>query len=296
MRAARSFAVAGVVLLVVGGGLLAIHWGWRKYQRLVSPRAVSIASATRPWSSPAGSLASDQSLPAEPPMPRIRAARELQNPAPPTAASVERGRRVFLDYCASCHGIAGHGDGPIAKNSILPPSDLPAIVGKYSDGYLYATIRYGGAIMPPLGSAIPPAERWDVVNYLRSIATPVEQESAMPDTARTPAPPAPESPAQASDGGPQQLPAGDPARGKDIFEAHCALCHDPTSDVEIVGPGLKGLFQWPSHELSDGTQHASHGVEVIRNQIVEGGGAMAPMGASISEEELADLVSYLQTL
>jgi len=36
---------------------------------------------------------------------------------------VERGRALFGDYCASCHGPTGYGDGPISRalNSPLRP-------------------------------------------------------------------------------------------------------------------------------------------------------------------------------
>jgi len=63
-----------------------------------------------------------------------------------------------------------------------------------------------------------------------------------------------------------------------------------------VGPGLKGLFQRPPHKLSDGTEHAAHTAAVIRQQIVEGGGAMAPVGAEFTDQEIADLIVYLQSL
>ena len=37
------------------------------------------------------------------------------------------------------------------------------------DGYMYATIRSGGIIMPSYGHALSVAERWDIVNYLRHL-------------------------------------------------------------------------------------------------------------------------------
>lgn len=89
---------------------------------------------------------------------------------------------------------------------------------------------------------------------------------------------------------------GDPAKGKEVFEASCALCHNADSEEAKIGPGLKGLFQWPPHKLSDGTEHKEHTVEIIRKQIVEGGGAMDPVGGSFTEQELSDLIAYLHTL
>ena len=89
---------------------------------------------------------------------------------------------------------------------------------------------------------------------------------------------------------------GDAANGKGIFEENCAICHNADSDEAKVGPGLKGLYHWPPHKLSDGTEHKEHTDEIIRKQIVEGGGAMAPVGGSLSDQELADLLAYLKTL
>ncbi len=94
----------------------------------------------------------------------------------------------------------------------------------------------------------------------------------------------------------RQRSAGDPAKGKEIFASKCEVCHNADSRDAKVGPGLKDLFHWPAHTLSDGTEHQQHNEEVIRKQIVEGGGAMDPVGASLSDREIADLIAYLQTL
>jgi mono/diheme cytochrome c family protein len=37
------------------------------------------------------------------------------------------GREVYLRHCASCHGDAGKGDGPVAASLRRPPSDLTTI-------------------------------------------------------------------------------------------------------------------------------------------------------------------------
>ena len=88
----------------------------------------------------------------------------------------------------------------------------------------------------------------------------------------------------------------DAAQGKQIFANKCAVCHDADTRDTQVGPGLKDLFHWPAHSLSDGTVHQQHTVETIRKQIVEGGGLMEPVGASFSDQEIADLIAYLRTL
>jgi mono/diheme cytochrome c family protein len=88
---------------------------------------------------------------------------------------------------------------------------------------------------------------------------------------------------------------GDAAKGKEIFEENCAICHEVT-DQDKVGPGLKGISKKGPHKLSDGTEHKDHSPGVLHKQIVEGGGAMPPVGASFSDKEIDDLIAYLTTL
>jgi mono/diheme cytochrome c family protein len=97
----------------------------------------------------------------------------------------------------------------------------------------------------------------------------------------------------------QESHKADAAKGKQLYETNCALCHDPTAERASkakIGPGLKGVSKWGPDTLSDGTEHKDHSAEVLRLQIVKGGGQMSPVGASFSGEDLDDLVAYLQTI
>ena len=42
----------------------------------------------------------------------------------PDTAVVESGRNLFATYCASCHGITGRGNGPVAEELRQSPADL----------------------------------------------------------------------------------------------------------------------------------------------------------------------------
>ncbi|MBI3003543.1 MAG: cytochrome c, partial [candidate division NC10 bacterium] len=88
-------------------------------------------------------------------------------PVAPTPASVENGERLFLIYCALCHGADARGGGPVATKFVPPPDLTLELFRQRTDGFIYATIRDGGALMPPQGEALSPRERWDVVNFLR---------------------------------------------------------------------------------------------------------------------------------
>ena len=44
---------------------------------------------------------------------------------------VSDGHRYFLRYCASCHGLDGLGDGPVAKSLSTPTTNLRKLGDKY---------------------------------------------------------------------------------------------------------------------------------------------------------------------
>jgi mono/diheme cytochrome c family protein len=42
----------------------------------------------------------------------------------PSYAQRFNGKNEYVNHCASCHGISGKGDGPVAKALSQPPTDL----------------------------------------------------------------------------------------------------------------------------------------------------------------------------
>ena len=167
MRRAKILTVMGrnvltVALILFLGTGLAYGWPWSTDM----VRQPSVKRQTAPRVSPAESVPIQGK---EPSMDRIEAGKKLQNPVEATAASVENGKRLFNTYCASCHGPEARGDGPVAKKFIPPPDLTLQVFRQRPDGFIYETIRNGGPLMPSQGEALLPRERWDVVNYLRSL-------------------------------------------------------------------------------------------------------------------------------
>src|SRR5688500_15011176 len=72
--------------------------------------------------------------------------------------------------CSSCHGTSGKGDGAAA--AALPPPKpadwTSAKVQKETDGELFWKISNGRGAMPPW-KHLPENERWELVNYIRSL-------------------------------------------------------------------------------------------------------------------------------
>lgn len=95
-----------------------------------------------------------------------------ENPMPGDEASIVRGQELFAIHCQMCHGQTGEGTGPIAAFLIkFKPANLTTdIVQAKSDGSIFMTITNGlEGRMPPLNENLTVSERWDVVNYVRTL-------------------------------------------------------------------------------------------------------------------------------
>jgi mono/diheme cytochrome c family protein len=98
-------------------------------------------------------------------------------PVPVTESLLHRGRERFEIYCAPCHGLAGYGDGIVARRAErlqegtwVPPSSMhDATVLVRPVGHLFNTITNGIRTMPSYGSQIPVDDRWAIVSYVRAL-------------------------------------------------------------------------------------------------------------------------------
>lgn len=98
-------------------------------------------------------------------------AAKLPNPVKATPESIALGQRYFTTFCVPCHGDGGKGNGLVSAK-FVPSPDLtsPDLHKARTDGYWYSYLSVGGAVMPSYGEALSPAERWQVVNYVRTLA------------------------------------------------------------------------------------------------------------------------------
>ena len=108
---------------------------------------------------------------------------QLSTNAPAASqASIEKGQKLFQEVqCWKCHGQEGRGDGPSAfdlkdklGNKIFP-ADLTKpwnFRGGASAPDLYRTVVTGltGTPMPSFADALKEDERWDLINYVKSLA------------------------------------------------------------------------------------------------------------------------------
>jgi mono/diheme cytochrome c family protein len=93
------------------------------------------------------------------------------NPTEADEASLTRGAELFAIHCKMCHGPTGQGTGPIAPFLANKPANLTSeVVQSKSDGSFFLTITNGiVGRMPPLNENLTVPERWDVVNFIRTL-------------------------------------------------------------------------------------------------------------------------------
>ena len=86
-----------------------------------------------------------------------------------TVKGVGNAKKTAETNCQSCHGPSGKGDGPAAAALTPKPADwTSARVQKETDGELFWKISNGRGPMPPW-KHLPEKDRWELVNYLRTL-------------------------------------------------------------------------------------------------------------------------------
>ena len=100
-------------------------------------------------------------------------AASLGNPVQPTTEAISAGRAIYRERCAACHGDRGRGDGPAGVTLEPKPADLVLHVPQHTDGELYYMVGVGfpQSAMPAWRSALSEQERWELVHYLRVLAS-----------------------------------------------------------------------------------------------------------------------------
>jgi len=94
-----------------------------------------------------------------------------KNPVAASQDSISAGQKIYLKRCAACHGKTGNGDGPDAADlGIHPAKHSDPRLREESDGALFWKITTGKKPMPNYGRRLSETDRWNLVNYIRTLA------------------------------------------------------------------------------------------------------------------------------
>lgn len=103
-------------------------------------------------------------------------AAKKQNPIPADEKSLKQGKEYFVMACLPCHGATGRGDGPAAAllerngKQIHPGNLSDPKLWEQSDGAIFWKISEGNSPMPAFQETFSVTQRWDIVNYVRTLA------------------------------------------------------------------------------------------------------------------------------
>ena len=82
------------------------------------------------------------------------------------------------------------------------------------------------------------------------------------------------------------------ARGKEVFDKKCTVCHYADSDSKKIGPGLKGIgkrgtFTVNNNKVTD---------ESLKTWIENGDTMMPPFKEVLEPAQIKDVVAYVKSL
>jgi mono/diheme cytochrome c family protein len=220
------------------------------------------------------------------------------DPTPkPLSPKLQRGRQIFIEFCAMCHGEDGSGDGDfgveLKSKSGVSPANLTdrGNLQRLGRGGVRRVIAQGGAhtgrsnFMPSWGERLTPHQIDDVASYVYEIPELMPGISAERVRAYTSAPP------------------GIPAEGHRLFLHHCAACHGMLGHGDgPLAAGIKAKAKVSPRNLTDTAYMGRMTDRDLFMTVSLGGGHMGkspymPVWAGyLKPDQIKDLVSYIRAI
>ena len=192
----------------------------------------------------------------------------------------EKGKEVYENSCAHCHGIEGRGDGSAAENLLPKPRDFTRGLYKIrstearelpTDQDLFDIITEGmpGSSMPGWETALSANDRWEVVAYIKTFHDGFKEAEAPPK--------------EITLAGKVPYSEESVEVGKELYiELGCVECHgnvgrgDGTSAPDLTDEW--GFQTWPANLAQGWTFRGGADTEDIFKRFI-GGIAGSPMPA-----------------
>ncbi len=183
------------------------------------------------------------------------------------------GKALYERRCATCHGVSGRADTPIAKLLQTPPRNFsdPVEMARLTDDHMYRAIKEGrpGTAMPAWGPVLSELQIGDIMDHVRSLTAP------RPPTLTA-----------------EQLSI---EIGRRLYKRDCAECHgtDGHSDTNAAK-----VFRPPPLKFADPVAMARMDEGRMYSAIKLGrpGTSMGGWGGLLNPAEIIDVMRYVRTL
>ena len=248
----------------------------------------------------------------------------------PTPELLAHGKTVYQINCASCHGTAGHGDGPAATALNPKPRNFTEGYWKYGGGLarVVRTITEGspGTAMASF-SMLPLEDRIAVAHHERSLAPKLEEdkpedlawlvpagqpkggggaEASSTGVAAGATPAGPTIPIEKAIAALAEAPsavgaavAPEPGPGADLYVQRCASCHGAGGQggVRVRMPGSAPYAYVVTRSLGAARGDWTGNYGAFERLTISGiPGFVMPANGDLSREALRDLYDYTQKL
>lgn len=94
----------------------------------------------------------------------------LEPPFPLDEEAAVKGRKLFMIYCAVCHGETGKAESPVSEKMDMQPFDLTEVdTIALTDGEIFVKILASDSIMPNYRNELSDSETWEIVAFVRQL-------------------------------------------------------------------------------------------------------------------------------
>ncbi|MEZ4459992.1 MAG: c-type cytochrome [bacterium] len=235
--------------------------------------------------------------------------RKLDEMLTPTPSRVERGKKVYADQCASCHGAEGKGNAPLGAQFDPPARGFTTAEYRFGGGpiAIYNAISSGKMVAEDGTTATHPGvftnlafqDQWAVAAYVRTLG-PTKDLKGSPcprgaspfsgrkrrvneDIKGTIA-------AKVTPGGEEQL-----KKAAEIYAAQCSSCHGAEGKGDGAAAAALNPHPRNFHSADEKWTNGSSPLAIF-NTLTNGiaGSSMASY-ASLTEDERWSLVHYVRS-
>lgn len=217
-----------------------------------------------PFEEAVANMAKDVAIPIE--------AHNSKDPVPPSEEAIKTGEQVYLQDCALCHGVDGHGYTNLGRHMFPPAMDLTSPhVQHWTNGDLFWIVQNGISLtgMPSWSSSISATDAWKIAQFIHALPR-LDAEQASVSK-------------QAAPASSEEL----IAYGRTLYRQEgCFMCHRLDGEGGKVGPDL----------TNEGTRGRTDAwlIGHFKDPAAYSPGSIMPAFKNLTDKQLQALTAFLQ--